>query len=132
MKVYIYHAVNPGIIPGYDKFVQAITADNFTQADVRKIDANLYRARLNLRDRLLFSFYRYKDETVCLVLEYLPNHAYHRSKFIRKQVVIDEARLRHYPANICPQCTRSLKIPPRNIEGIKMSNDYPCKANAIT
>lgn len=93
MKVYLYHAVNPDNIPGYDKFVQAITADNFMQADVRKIDTNLYRARLNLRDRLLFSFYRYDDETVCLVLEYLPNHAYHRSKFIRKQVVIDEARL---------------------------------------
>ncbi|PVZ77707.1 hypothetical protein C9426_35565 [Serratia sp. S1B] len=93
MKIYLYHTVNPSQIPGYDKFVQAITADNFTQADVRKIDTNLYRARLNIRDRLLFSFYRYQHETVCLVLEYLPNHAYHASRFIRQQVVIDEDRL---------------------------------------
>lgn len=93
MKICLYHTVNTNRIPGYDKFVQAITADNFTQADVRKIDTNLYRARLNIRDRLLFSFYRYNDETVCLVLEYLPNHTYHASRFIRQQVVIDEDRL---------------------------------------
>lgn len=92
MKICLYHTVNPEGIPGYKKFAQAIAADNFTQADVRKIDTNLYRARLNIRDRLLFSFYRYRGETVCLVLEYLRNHAYHTSRFIHKQVVIDEER----------------------------------------
>ena len=93
MKICLYHTVNPESIPGYKKFAQAIATDNFIQADVRKIDTNLYRARLNIRDRLLFSFYRYRGETVCLVLEYLRNHAYHTSRFIRKQVVIDEERL---------------------------------------
>lgn len=92
MKICLYHTVNPEGIPGYKKFAQAIAADNFVQADVRKIDTNLYRARLNIRDRLLFSFYRYRGETVCLVLEYLRNHAYHTSRFIRKQGVIDEER----------------------------------------
>lgn len=82
MKICLYHTVNPEGIPGYNKFAQAIAADNFIQADVRKIDTNLYRARLSIRDRLLFSFYRYRGETVCLVLEYLRNHAYHTSRFI--------------------------------------------------
>ncbi|AHE72586.1 hypothetical protein M942_04700 [Enterobacter ludwigii] len=93
MKICLYHTVIPEGIQGYKKFAQAITADNFIQADVRKIDTNLYRARLNIRDRLLFSFYRYRGETVCLVLEYLRNHAYHTSRFIGKHVVIDEERL---------------------------------------
>ncbi|HEB6949669.1 TPA: AAA family ATPase [Salmonella enterica subsp. enterica serovar Hvittingfoss] len=97
MKICLYHTVNPEAIPGYKKFAQAITADNFIQADVRKIDTNLYRARLNIRDRLLFSLYRCRGETVCLVLEYLRNHAYHTSRFIRKNVVIDEALLQPVP-----------------------------------
>ncbi|KEY58796.1 UvrD-helicase domain-containing protein [Serratia sp. DD3] len=114
MKIYLYHNLNPNQIPGYDKFVQAITADNFTQADVRKIDTNLYRARLNIRDRLLFSFYRYNHETVCLVLEYLPNHAYHTSRFIRQQVVIDEERLQPVlnPDEVQPEPMAYINVTP--------------------
>ena len=97
MKICLYHTLNPEIIPGYKKFAQAIAADNFVQADVRKIDTNLYRARLSIRDRLLFSLYRYHGETVCLVLEYIRNHAYHTSRFLRKNVVIDEDRVQQQP-----------------------------------
>lgn len=87
----------PDAIPGYKKFAQAIAVDNFVQADVRKIDTNLYRARLNIRDRLLFSLYRYQGEIVCLVLEYIRNHACHTSRFLHKNVVIDEDRLQQQP-----------------------------------
>ena len=97
MKICFYHTLNPETIPGYKKFARAIAADNFAQADVRKIDTNLYRARLNIRDRLLFSLYRYHDETVCLVLEYIRNHAYHTSRFLHKNLVIDEERLQQQP-----------------------------------
>ncbi len=79
MKICLYHTLNPDTIPGYKKFAQAIATDNFVQADVRKIDTNLYRARLSIRDRLLFSLYRYHGETICLVLEYIRNHAYNTS-----------------------------------------------------
>lgn len=68
----------PDAIPGYKKFAQAIAVDNFVQADVRKIDTNLYRARLNIRGRLLFSLYRYQGETVCLVLEYVNATIFYR------------------------------------------------------
>ncbi|GCU98667.1 hypothetical protein HmCmsJML035_02984 [Escherichia coli] len=60
MKICFYHTLNPDVIPGYKKFAQAIAVNNFVQADVRKIDTHLYRVRLNIRDRLLFSLYRYK------------------------------------------------------------------------
>ena len=33
----------------------------FVQADVRKIDTHLYRVRLNIRDRLLFSLYCHRQ-----------------------------------------------------------------------
>lgn len=97
MKICFYHTLNPEAIPGYKKFAQAIATDNFVQADVRKVDTNLYRARLNIRDRLLFSLYRYQGETVCLVLEYIRNHAYHTSRFLHKNVMIDEDRLQQQP-----------------------------------
>ncbi len=66
MKICLYHTLNPEAIPGYKKFAQAIEADNFVQADVRKIDTNLYRARLSIRDRLLFSLYRYQGKQSAL------------------------------------------------------------------
>lgn len=97
MKICLYHTLNPDTIPGYKKFAQAIATDNFVQADVRKIDTNLYRARLSIRDRLLFSLYRYHGETICLVLEYIRNHAYNTSRFLRRNVVIDEGRLQQQP-----------------------------------
>ncbi|ENR0095726.1 hypothetical protein ACER1T_004460, partial [Shigella sonnei] len=49
------------------------------------------------RDRLLFSLYRYHGETICLVLEYIRNHAYNTSRFLRRNVVIDEGRLQQQP-----------------------------------
>ena len=78
MRICFYHPLNPDALPGYKKFAQAIAVDNFVQADVRKIDTNLYRARLNIRDRLLFSLYRYQGETVCLVLEYVNATIFYR------------------------------------------------------
>lgn len=93
MKIRLYRDLNPDKIPGFAKFRQAIGNDNFTQADVRKIDDNLYRARLNRSDRLLFSLHSYAGETYCLVLEYLPNHAYEKSRFLRRGVTVDEDRI---------------------------------------
>lgn len=80
-------------MPGLDKFRAAIEANHFTQADVRKVGDNLYRARLNRNDRLLFSLYRYQNQCYCLVLEYLPNHAYEKSRFLQRGVTIDEAKI---------------------------------------
>lgn len=44
------------------------------------------RARLNIRGRLLFSLYRYQGEIVCLVLEYIRNHACHTSRLQQQPV----------------------------------------------
>ncbi|HAD5969926.1 TPA_asm: hypothetical protein G1Q02_24535 [Salmonella enterica subsp. enterica serovar Typhimurium] len=90
MQVLIYQTLTPSDIPGFERFSRAIEQDDFRAADARKIDTNLYRARLGRRARLLFSLYRYRQEIYCLVLEYLPDHRYEKSRFLHKSVTIDE------------------------------------------
>ncbi|MCH9691465.1 MAG: AAA family ATPase [Gammaproteobacteria bacterium] len=93
MKIRLYNELNSDKIPGFAKFQSAIENNNFTQADVKKIADNLYRARLNRNDRLLFSLYSYNGQSYCLVLEYLPNHAYDKSRFLKRGAVIDETQI---------------------------------------
>jgi len=93
MRVLLYNALEAHRIAGFDKVRQALERDDFTQADVRKVGDNLYRARLNKRDRLLFSLYRHGDETCCLILEHIANHAYDRSRFLAGNASIDEAKI---------------------------------------
>ncbi|EKQ0890564.1 hypothetical protein P4Q63_002016 [Salmonella enterica] len=92
MRVLIYQTLNPSDIPGFERFSRAIEHDDFRAADARKIDTNLYRARLGRRARLLFSLYRYRQEVYCLVLEYLPDHRYEKSRFLHKSVTVDEEK----------------------------------------
>ena len=66
---------------------------HFAQADARKIGDNLYRARLNRSDRLLFSLYQHGGESYCLILEYIRNHAFDKSRFLERGVVIDEDKI---------------------------------------
>lgn len=93
MQVKLYNDLNSVKIPGLKKFKSAIENDNFTQADVKKIGDNLYRVRLNRNDRLLFAIHSFNDEVFCLVLEYLPNHAYEKSRFLHRGAVIDETKI---------------------------------------
>lgn len=94
MQLRLFHDLNPEKISGFGKFRAAIERDDFASADVRKIDGNLYRARLNRSDRLLFSLYRQDGAVYCLVLEYLPRHAYDKSRFLRRFVTVDEDRIK--------------------------------------
>jgi hypothetical protein len=93
VRVLLYKDLDPGSIPGFDKVRSALEADNFARADVRKIGPNLYRARLNKSDRLLFSLYRHQGETYYLALEHIRNHAYDRSRFLAGDARIDEDKI---------------------------------------
>lgn len=93
MRILLYNDLDPAAIPGFAKVRQALEAGNFTQADVRKIGDNLYRARLNKRDRLLFSLHKYQGEQCVLVLEHIANHAYDRSRFLAGGAVVDETKI---------------------------------------
>ena len=76
MKVLIYNELNPKSIPGFTKLQKYLEDDDFKSADVKKVGDNLYRARLNQRDRLLFSIYRHQGQSYALMLEFIKNHVY--------------------------------------------------------
>ncbi|MCF8017272.1 MAG: hypothetical protein K9L65_16575, partial [Chromatiaceae bacterium] len=92
MKILTYRGLNTSAIPGYDKLSAHLSADDFRSADVKKIGDNLYRARLDRSNRLLFALYRHEGERCALLLEYIPQHAYEKSRFLARGVQIDEER----------------------------------------
>jgi len=93
MKILFYNALNPKSITGFSKWRKFIEADDFKSADVKKVDDNLYRARLNRNDRLLFSLYRYQQQTYVLLLEHIKNHNYERSRFLQRGASIDDSKI---------------------------------------
>ena len=94
MQIRLINELTPGKIAGFAKFRKAIESDDFFSADVHKAGAGLYSARLGRKSRLLFSLRRQAGEVYCLVLEYLPNHEYEKSRFLERGAVIDEDRSR--------------------------------------
>jgi AAA domain/Ankyrin repeats (many copies)/UvrD-like helicase C-terminal domain len=77
----------------YAKVRAAIEADDFRSADVKKLTSTPYwRAKLDYANRVLLQFARHGDETVCLALEIIENHAYDKSRFLRGATV-DEAKI---------------------------------------
>ncbi len=93
MRILLYNEINPARIPGFKKMKTYLEADDFHSADVKKVGDNLYRARLDRSNRLLFSIYRYQGEAYALILEYIANHAYEKSRFLNRGAVIDEDKI---------------------------------------
>lgn len=93
MRVLLYHELNPATIPNFEKVRRALEAGDFRAAQVKKVSTNLYRARLDRSDRLLFALHQHAGETVVLILEHIAHHAYDKSRFLRRGVVIDEEKL---------------------------------------
>ncbi len=93
MQVLLYHGLNPNTINGFVKWRTLMEEDDFKSADIKKIGDNLYRARLNRTDRLLLTFYHYQGTKFALVLEYLKNHDYANSRFLRQVTELDEEKI---------------------------------------
>ncbi len=93
MDVLLYNELKPQAIKGFTKWRKLIEADDFKSADVKKIDDNLYRARLNRNDRLLLSMYQYQERPYVLVLEYIKNHNYDGSRFLQRGVTLDDDKI---------------------------------------
>ena len=75
------------------KVKDAVERDDFRTPDIKKLaQGSYYRAKLDDTNRLLLTFVRYGQETVCLALEVIHQHAYEKSRFLRG-AVIDESRL---------------------------------------
>lgn len=93
MKVLLYNQFDARSVPNFEKLERFLEAGDFRSAEVKKVGENLFRARLDRSDRLLFSLYRHAGETYVLVLEHIPRHAYEKSRFLRRGVEIDESKL---------------------------------------
>lgn len=97
MQTLLYNELNPKKIPNFSKVRKALENDDFHAAQVKKIGANLYRARLDKSNRLLFSLYKYEGETYALILECIENHAYDKSRFLKGGATIDEDKIPDAP-----------------------------------
>ena len=97
MQVLLYHKLDPGRIPNFAKVKAHLESGDFRSADVKKITDDLYRARLDRSNRLLFTFARHQGKTYILVLEFIANHAYDSSRFLRRGVAVEEGRLPDAP-----------------------------------
>jgi ankyrin repeat protein/UvrD-like helicase family protein len=93
MQVLLYNVLKPKSIPGLGKLISFLEKDDFQSADVKKVDDNLYRARLNRSDRILFSIYRHQGQAYALILEYIKSHAYEKSRFLKQSVTLDEKKI---------------------------------------
>lgn len=93
MKILTYNELDLKSIPGFAKMQAYLEKDDFKSAEVKKVGHNLYRARLNQRDRLLFSIYRYQEQRYALILEFIKNHDYQDSRFLRQVSAIDESKI---------------------------------------
>jgi len=74
----------------YRKVVGFLEQNDFKSADVKKLaPTSYYRAKLNDRDRLLFKIVLCEGQRYALVLEFIENHAYDKSRFLRGAKIDD-------------------------------------------
>ncbi len=93
MQVLLYNELDTKHIPGFAKWRTFMETGNLQGADLKKVGDNLYRARLNVTDRLLLAFYRHEKERYALVLEYIKNHDYSSSRFLRGTAQVEEDKI---------------------------------------
>jgi len=68
----------------FSKLQQAVARDDFKSPNLKKLSPTPYwRFKLDHTNRLLVQFARHGNETVCLALEVIHNHAYEHSRFLR-------------------------------------------------
>ena len=103
MNILIYNELDTKAITGFSKLCGYLQKDDFRSADVKKIGDNLYRARLNRNDRLLFALHHFQGQSYALILEYLKNHTYEQSRFLQRGVTIDEDRIPDVTAAPAPE-----------------------------
>ncbi len=79
----------------FDKVLQQLTKGDFKSADVCKMgNTGYYRARLNIKDRLLFAIIAYNNKKHLLLLEVIQNHDYAKSRFLRGAQLPEEDNLK--------------------------------------
>ena len=79
--------------PQYQKVIEFLEKDDFHSAEVKKLaEHDIYRAKLDDSNRLLFKIVSYEGVRYALILEVVLNHAYGKSKFLGG-APIDESKI---------------------------------------
>lgn len=82
-----------GVTRQYQKLIGFLGKDDFQSAEVKKLaEHDIYRAKLDDSNRLLFKIVVYEGIRYALILEVVLNHAYDKSKFLRG-ARIDESKV---------------------------------------
>lgn len=94
MKILKYNDLDTSKVSRqYSKVIINLEKDDFHSAEVKKLpEHNIYRAKLDDSNRLLFKMMTYQGERYALILEVVLNHAYDKSKFLRG-ARIDESKI---------------------------------------
>jgi hypothetical protein len=102
LKILVHSDLDPGRLRAqYDKVVGMLARDDFYSAEVKKLaDRDLYRAKLDYSNRLLFRIARHGGERYALLLEVVENHAYEKSRFLRGARVDEASLLPVVPAQL--------------------------------
>lgn len=75
----------------FDKVLQQLSKGDFKSADVRKMsNTGYYRAKLSIKDRLLFTIVSANQKKYLLLLEVIQHHDYAKSRFLRGAQLPDE------------------------------------------
>jgi hypothetical protein len=104
MRIITYRDLRPGrFAKPLERLRAALARGDFAAAGLKKLVPTPYwRAKLGDEARLLMQFVPYENETVCLFLEVIADHAYEKSRFLRGAPV-DRAKIEAGPDDPKPQ-----------------------------
>ncbi|MCJ7482120.1 MAG: AAA family ATPase, partial [Thermodesulfovibrionales bacterium] len=100
MKILEYNDLDTSRVSRqYQKLIGLLEKDDFYSADVKKLpEHDLYRAKLDDSNRLLFKIVTFGGARYALILEAVRNHAYDKSMFLRG-TRIDESKIPLFEAS---------------------------------
>lgn len=112
------------LLETHQSAINQLLSGDYPASDLEKLNTQhsshpIYSFRLNDKARLLFTTYISQKKSYLLVLEYLPEHDYQKSRFLRKGV------LRHYLDKISSAATESTSSDAIVFQPVLEKSSYP-------
>ena len=77
-----------GLLDTHQEAIERVLYQGYTSKNIEKLQGyDVYSIRLGDVARLLFTTISYGEEDYLLALDYLPNHEYEKSKFLKYRVL---------------------------------------------
>jgi len=92
MRILLYNELNPKQIPGFAKLVKYLEADDFKSAEVKKSRQSVPGPAESKRPAVVCGLPA-SASAYALILEFIKNHAYQDSRFLRRAAAIDESKI---------------------------------------